>query len=155
MTLTKATMIAIFLLLATILVMGCGDDNSTGPNNNTSAELIGTWLWVSGTINGDPVTFPQISFTDSSQTGDVTFNAGNTWSSNEYYADTVVWTQSGTCSSNGNNLTVNQTMENGVAVDPPEVQTMQWEVIGPTLIISDMEVFMEDTIVVIQTYTKD
>ena len=146
--------ISTFLLLL-VMLPGCGDDNSTGPNTNIPTELVGTWWWTSGTVNGDPQTFLEVSFTDTSQTGSVTFSSGNTWNSEEYYNQIVVWTQSGTCSNSGNNLSVTRTMENGTPVDPPDVQSFQWEVIGTSLILSDMEVFMNDTIVFIQTYTKE
>lgn len=154
----KFLALSLSLLLCLFLAYGCSDDdddNGVGPiNNNIPSELVGTWNWVSTTIDGVPQTFPNISYTDTSQTGSVTFNSNNTWSSAEYYNSIVVFTQSGTCTNNGHTLTTVRTMIQGVPENPPDTFNMDWVVASNTLILTQMAIMPSDTMVAIATYSK-
>ncbi len=88
--------------LILLVAFGCGDDDSsTGPepSQNTPPELIGTWDWVSASANGVAVaSFADVSFTDTSTSQELTFVAGGTWETREYYNGTgPVYARSGTC----------------------------------------------------------
>jgi hypothetical protein len=119
---------AVILLIA--LCAGCGkdDDNPAGPQNNVPAELLGTWYYQSATINGVQVPLGFVLGWDQG-----TVSARFTVGADESFvyeelnaADSVVWTESGTFTVDGNNATITITQNDDGPVEPPDVLSGTW-----------------------------
>lgn len=148
--------IGLATIVAALFFFGCGDDdNPSNPGGGTiPAQIVGTWWWNSATVDGVPMTFQELSFTDSSDAQSLTFNSNGTYSSAEFYQSTSVWTQSGTFSGRQDTLIITKTMENGAPITP-DTEWGIWEVSGDTLIWSREAIIITDTIMVIARYLKD
>lgn len=112
-----------------ILPFGCGkDDNPAGPQNNVPAELVGTWYYESGTLNGNP---QELSFllqwNPGTEYARFTVGSDRSFVYEELDVDSVVvWTESGTFTVNGNNATISVTENDDGPVNPPDVLSGTW-----------------------------
>lgn len=124
----KAILISVIICLL-LLSFGCGkDDNPAGPQNNVPAELVGTWYYQSGTLNGDP---QELSFLLRWNLGTeyarFTVGSDRSFVYEELDVDSVVvWTESGTFTVNGNNATISVTENDDGPVNPPDVLSGTW-----------------------------
>lgn len=120
----------VLLILMLIVGLGCGSDKGSGPvtPQNTPAELVGTWHWYKGWLDGVQVgSFEEISYTDTSTSQELDFYDGGTWETREYYEDKgVVYTRKGTCYDD-DSLYLTCTNENGTP-HTGECQGYAWEV---------------------------
>jgi len=149
-------MIAFIAILPILIVIGCSDDDKTNnPVYTTPASLVGTWWYLSATLDGEPVlSFAEISHTDTSQTGSTTFNANATWSGAEYYEDVIVFTQSGTLIPKGDTLNITRTIYNGSPAPANDTFSYMWNVTGDTLSLTSTIYAPTDTAIVMALYVK-
>ena len=108
---------------------GCGkdDDNPAAPENNVPAELIGTWLYESATLNGAPFSLGLLLGWDPGTVA-ARFTVGENGSFvyEELDADSaVVWTEWGTFTVSGNTATITVT-ENDNGPMEPETMSGTW-----------------------------
>jgi len=124
----------IFLFL---LSAGCGkdDDNPAGPQNTVPAELVGTWLYDSATLNGVPFGLGLLlGWEPGTEAARFTVGSDRSFVYEELDADSaVVWTEWGTFTVSGNNATISVTENDDGPVDPPEIMSGTWTVNGDTL----------------------
>jgi hypothetical protein len=147
---------ALIVAAGLLFAAGCGDDdeNPTGPDQNTPAELVGTWEWTVTSENGVPqYDFAQYSFTDTSTSQQITFNSGGTWETREYYNDQgPVYTRNGTCYDT-DSLYVTVTNDNGTPVNEGP-DGASWLVVGNTLTLGQSVIMPSDTLIIMSIYTK-
>ncbi|SYZ74008.1 exported hypothetical protein [Candidatus Zixiibacteriota bacterium] len=150
--------LAITILLLIAIGLGCGSDDKkvTNPANTVPASLVGTWWFASATHNGIPYgSFAEISFTDTSETGAVTINANDTWSTKETYNDQIVYTRSGTIKVHGDTVKITVTVENGDPADADDTSSSAWNVNGTVLTLSARAIALNDTINIVSVYNKE
>ena len=119
---------ALALLIA--LSAGCGkdDDNPAAPQDNVPAELVGTWYYESGTLNGEPrdLSF-LLRWESGTEAARFTVGSDRSFVNEELDADSaVVWTETGTFTVDGNNATITVTETDDGPVQPPEVMSGTW-----------------------------
>lgn len=117
--------IGLFLLAA-----GCGknNDNPAGPQNNVPAELVGTWYYQSGTLNGQPrdLSF-LLQWKLNTEYARFTVGSDGSFVYEELDIDSsVVWTESGTFNVDGNSATISVTENDDGPVEPPDVLSGTW-----------------------------
>jgi len=150
-------MIGLIILLAFFIGISCGDDKKvTNPVETTPASLVGTWWYDSGTVDDVPIaSFAQISFTDTSEAGFVTFGANRVWNAGETYDTQTVFTQSGTLTTKADTLTITRLVLNGNPAEPHDTSSSLWHVSGDTLRLTDEIIVGPETLVMIAYYLKE
>jgi hypothetical protein len=123
---------------ALLLASGCKkeDSSGTGPSQEPPPpELVGTWVFQSGTLDGNPVDLAVVmEWVDGATSADFTVGADGTYSYRERDAqNNVLFNSAGTFSVSGQSATITTTSENGSPVSPPEVLTGAWALNGDQL----------------------
>ena len=150
-------MLGLIILLPILILHGCGDDDDGVTNSNPiPANLVGTWWFNSATENGEPITYTELNYSDSGVTQSVTFNANGTYSLVEYndQMDTV-YSQSGTFSVSGNQLTITVKVEYGQPVTPPQTSTSTYAVSGDILTITVEFTLGSESYTIVAYYDKE
>jgi len=113
------------------VVPGCSDKGT----NPVPTELIGTWWYVSSSMDGVPdASYSEVANTQYGDTASVIFNSDRTWVNYEYDdTQNLVFTQSGTYSADADSLTMTTILRAGAPVNPPRVQTAAYVVAGITM----------------------
>lgn len=125
----KLNLIPAVILLIT-LSAGCGKDktNPTGPESNVPAELQGTWYFQSVTVYGYPADLGDILDWDSTVVA-ARFTVGSDESvvyQELDAADSVVWTQTGTFTVDGDSATLTFTEDDDGPIVPPLTLSGTW-----------------------------
>ncbi len=135
---THRITIGIVVLLSVFLVVSC--DKSTDPQS-LPAELVGTWVFQSATLNGQPISLSVVLDWDPatvSCASIVDANGGYTY--NEYdganATGNVLYYNSGTASVQGSTMTISVTNDNGTPLQQPDVLPFTWALSGTTLTLS-------------------
>jgi hypothetical protein len=148
-----------FILLLTLLIgIGCGDDDKkiTNPEYTIPSNLVGTWWYHSGTQDGVPIgSFAEISMTDTSQAGSVTFHSNDTWNSAETYNSQVVFTRSGTLWVKSDTLKIIMKITNGIPEPTIDTSSGIWNITGDTLILMNEIDLGSDTFTVVIKYLPE
>ena len=151
----KSAFLIVFFL-PIFIAIGCSD-NGSDSTDEIPANLVDTWWYVSGTMNGVPIpSYSEVSHNDLATTSSLTFGADGTWSSYEYTAPpTPIFSQSGTFTVSGNTLNIRRTMYDGVPEDPVEEYTSQFLVSGDNLTITSTEEIMGETFTLVVYYLRE
>jgi hypothetical protein len=154
----RSLILSAVLLTIACLGIGCGDDDKAvnPPAETTPTALVGTWWYASGTQDGVPIpSFAEVSFTDSSQAGSVSFTSNATWNTREYYNSQIVYTRSGTLRARGDTLKITTLIDNGEPQPANDTSSSIWDVVGDSLWLTSQAVVFNDTIIIIVRYTKE
>ena len=131
----------IIILIPFIFGIGCSDKSSNS-NDNIPAELVGTWMFSSGTIDGEPMTPENTNYIcESAVTHSMIFNSNGTWRENLYDEgmSQVCW-GSGTFTVNADTLYLTETEFNGIPTSTPEEsEQMTFLVSGNQLFITSFD----------------
>lgn len=116
---------AALLILAavTATLIACSPDETAGGDTpSIPAELVGTWLFHSATLNGSPISMAELlQFAPGSDTADVAVYANGTYVYTERdTSNATTYTNAGSVTVSGSSITLTKMNENGVA-QPPEV----------------------------------
>jgi len=155
---TSMLMMGFILLLSLMIGIGCGDDDKkiTNPDYTIPPSLVGTWSYHSAARDGVPIaTFAEISMTDTSQAGSVTFHSNDTWNSAETYNSQVVFTRSGTLSVKSDTLKITAKITNGIPEPTNDTASSVWNITGDTLTIMSEIDHLSDTITVVIKYLPE
>ena len=148
---TKWSKLFSILLLTTILflVVGCDDDDLTGPD---VTGLFETWEQTAVTVDGTIVHLADFfDWSDETVGVHITLNSDLTYDVNEFDAsDSTLYFEHGTMVTDNNSLILSATSENGNAVTPYQTFNGTWLVSGDILTLST---FFEGVTVLI-TMTK-
>jgi len=154
MKLSKLALVLV-VLLPFIIGVGCSDKSSNS-NDDIPAELLGTWLFSSGTIGGEPMTIDNIEYVDESAvTHSITFEADGTYGGTEYDESmNPVSTMSGTFSVKSDTLNTTVVEIDDVPVTPIESEAMTFEVSGSVLILNSVDIAGQPVMAVVLIYSK-
>ncbi len=130
--------VVVLTCAALLLASGCRKDDSsgTGPSQEPPPpELVGTWVFQSGTLNGDSVDLADVmEWVEGATSADFTVGADGTYSYRERDAQgSVLFSSAGTFLVSGQSATITVTSENGSPISPPEVLTGTWALNGDQL----------------------
>jgi len=127
----------VLLMIATCFIIaalsGCGDDNGTNP---VPSDLIGTWAWISATMDDVSMgTLEEVTEITGADSLSYTYNANRSWSGAVYDASmNPLTTASGTFSVKGDTLIMVISEEDGIAVEPPDADSILFTVTATTLV---------------------
>jgi hypothetical protein len=121
---------------ALLLSSGCKkDEDPSGPGPVASPpppELVGTWVFQSGTLGGNPVELSDVmEWVGGATSAEFTVGADGTYSYREKdQAGAVLFQSAGTFVVTGANATITITSENGQPISPAEVLSGTWALSG-------------------------
>ncbi len=139
----KSRIIAGLLVLCVLYcVFGCSDDKGS---NSTTANLQGTWWYLSSSMDGVPsASFEDIANDEDAVAGDVIFTSNTVWTMNEYSAgQTVVYFQYGTCAVSHDTVIMSTENRNGTILTTPDVDTMTFTIASDVLTMTQVYEIME------------
>lgn len=118
----------VILLIA--LSVGCSKDksNPAEPQSNVPAELQGTWYFQSATVGGNSIPLGTVLGWDQGTVA-ARFTVGSDESlvyEELNAADSVVWTETGTFTVDGNSATLSLTEDNDGPIVPPFTLSGTW-----------------------------
>jgi len=140
MKLSKLALV-IIILIPFVFGIGCSDKSSNS-NDDIPAELVGSWLYLSGTIDGEPMTPENYEYQSELATGhSITFNANGSYSGVEYDDGmNPVSTRSGTFRVKADSVYVTWTEIDGAPVSPAEEDDpLTYEISGSVLILTSVD----------------
>jgi len=124
---------ALLLTGAAILFFsGCkkdDDPSGTGPiQSPPPQELVGTWVFQSGTLGGNPVDLADVmEWVDGATSAEFTVGADGTYSYRERdQGGAVLFNSAGTFTVSGANATITITSKDGQPISPVEVLSGIW-----------------------------
>jgi hypothetical protein len=133
----RARWVAVLLTAGALLVTsGCKkDDSPSAPGTTPSPpppELVGTWVFQSGTLGGNPVDLSDVmEWVDGATSAEFTVGADGTYSYREKdQSGAVLFHSAGTFVVTGVNATITITSENGQPKTPVEVLSGIWSLSG-------------------------
>jgi hypothetical protein len=143
-------LIGLLALCAVLAAFGCG----TKSINSSGGNLEGTWWFSSASIDGTPVSsYSDVANDEDAVDASITFVTDGTWHADEFDdTPTQVFSQSGTYSASGNQLTIVTTMYGGAPENPPDTQTATYSVASDILTITATDDIMGT---LIQTWEKE
>ena len=159
MKIVKAYLFVIFIL-SLVIGPGCSD-NGSDSNDEIPADLVDTWWLQSATINGDPIDEMHIycHMEEWITFLSLTLNSDGTWDAIGYRENmTVIGTETGTFTIDGNSISILMTACDGVPIDDPEngAMTAQFTINGDilTITVTEDDPYIGE-IVVVQVYLRE
>lgn len=140
-----------FLVAGLALVLASCKKDSTNPAA-TSTSVNGTWVIVSATANGQPIDPAQIfNYVQGAVSARFTFGANGTFTYEEKDAQgNTLYTETGTFTVNGQNLTVSVTHANGQPHPQPYSVAGTWAIAGNQLTFT----FTDQQTTVVLVFTR-
>jgi len=148
---------AIVLIMTTACALfaglpGCGDKGT----NSVPSELIGTWWYMSSTLNGDPYDWFGYYGGDFGDTTSTTYNADRSWTRIVYDESlSAVQTAEGYFSVKGDSLIVTTTTLDGSPLQDPIVMGYTYTVVDNQLTITLSAEVDGNTEITVITYIKE
>lgn len=132
--------LTLMLMFSALILISCKKDEAN-PAAGATNQLVGNWNPQSATVNGAAST-PAIAlqWVNGTVAARLVVNANASFTYSEMdAANAVLYSESGTFTTNGNSLTLTFTSANGQPVNPPVVRTRTWAIAGNQLTITATE----------------